>query len=631
MAESISEVFIRFGTQGVGDVMRQMQALERISKEMSVGVADARESAVSRAMAYSAQEADAEIANTLRSFRVRQETKEGELALRHEKVERAIAYSDAELESELRNTRKAIQAAELQAEVETSVAKKAADEIKAMRADVAKTESEERLRAAAITRQQETAQETFNRKTAEYINLRKSGAISEETFSRAMASANRELEHNVQLHAMGKRGILGSREAMVQLSYALQDAAITWDQGLGRAMQASANNFGMIIPMMTKSIGLGMGLSVGFTALATAISMWERSSRKAAEETDRLNKSLSDLPAVLNKIAEAQKNMLSMRDLLFEGSASSLESAARSKGREAALAREQSQAAERTAGDIGARMTAEATGGGFRGNVMNLSQAEEYREKLQKEIADRIRRNVTVSGQTGRPSMDEEQIQASAVQQSAAAVRALQDQIAATEEYQAALQESNNSSAEAARLTREQKEAQKAHIEAVNQEIYALEKEERAKRKAAEAADKAESGQNRREAVNRIDRGLMSDQQRAATDIFSEFQRNVEAIAGSTGMSQDERSSMLGKASELFQSDLAKLEKDDNKRRFQPGFSGFSDFGKQFQMSLFQDPAEKDRKEQIRLQKEANDLIRQMADNFAGGLPGVATFAAGSQ
>lgn len=630
MAESISEVFIRFGTQGVGDVMRQMQALERISKEMSAGVADARESAVSRAMAYSAQEADAEIANTLRSFRVRQETKEGELALRHEKVERAIAYSDAELESELRNTRKAIQAAELQAEVETSVAKKAADEIKAMRADVAKTESEERLRAAAITRQQETAQETFNRKTAEYINLRKSGAISEETFSRAMASANRELEHNVQLHAMGKRGILGSREAMVQLSYALQDAAITWDQGLGRAMQASANNFGMIIPMMTKSIGLGMGLSVGFTALATAISMWERSSRKAAEETDRLNKSLSDLPAVLNKIAEAQKNMFSMQDLLFEGSASSLESAARSKGREAALAREQAGVAAQAAADASAKATEEATGGMAKGNINDPAVESRLREEL-------IKRNVVgltrAAANAGAPDTENtrKQIQIDATRAAEAEIRVIKEKVASSEEVRKAVEEENKAGAEAVRLRNEQREAQKAHIEAVNQEIYALEKEERAKRKAAEAAEKVESGQNRREAVNRIERGLMSDQQRSSMSVFEEFQRNVEAIAGSTGMSQDERSSMLGKASELFQSDLAKLEKDDNKRRFQPGFSGFSDFGKQFQMSLFQDPAEKDRKEQIRLQKEANDLIRQMADNFAGGLPGVATFAAGSQ
>lgn len=615
---------------------------------------------VARAMAYSKEEADAEIANTLRAFRVREETKQGVLALRNEMVERAVAYSDLEIEAELRNTRIAEESRNKQAremrvleqvsaEMSRGLVQDAKDKEAAEKAflralekskqemsrgvsDVRKEENEDRLRSVAITRQQENAQEGFNRKVAEYARLAALGVdnngISQETYTRAVAAANRELEHNINLHAMGKRGILGSREAMIQLSYALQDAAITWDQGLGRAMQASANNFGMIIPMMTKSIGLGMGLSVGFTALATAMAMWERSSAKAREETDKLNKSLNNLPAALMKIAEAQRNALTMRDLLFDSNPAALESAARERGRAAAGARERQATAEREAGNVGARLTAELTGGGFRGNVMNLNSAEEYRRELQKEMADRMRRNVTVSS-TGRPSMTEEQIQTIASQDSAAAVRALQDQIGATEEYRAALEASAEASAESVRLTKEQKEAQKAHVEAVNQEIYALEREERAKRKAAEAAEKSAAAQNRRDTINRVERGLMSEPRQTAFGAFEEFQRNIEAIAGAGGMTPEEKAAMVGKTGELFQNTLNKTETDKTKSRFQPNFAGFSDFGRQFQMSLFEDPAAKDRKEQIRLQREANDEVRRLADALLGGIPGLPRFAPG--
>lgn len=578
---------------------RQMRALEQVSREMNQGIAASRQSAVDRAIAASDAEIDAELRKTRIAVQGAKERADAE-DFAANAAKQAIAEIGREVDRQSRDMRRG----------EGMAQKFLQREISEQNAIYARQENAMRLQGVEITRRYETAQESFNRRVAEYNRLRSAGVISEETFNRAVAASTRELEHNARMHALGRRGILGNQQALMQLSYGLQDIAITADQGLGRALQASANNLSMIIPLMVRSTALGIGLSVGFTAAATAITMFERSMNGGKSSTEKMTDAVAMLREEIDKLKSSMKEQFSVEKLIREGTVKQVQEAIQSKREELAIqtaVNKQSQEnAQRLGRDaLGARGLAIPQGTDLFG-PMGMNQ-------IAQSIA--ARRQAMGMAPLGAAQEDAEARRIQNEVRSSPLVAAAIESWGASHEAAIAIQKSITS-LEGAGLT-----------EARRRDALEFTMKEREADQKDRIKQQQESAAARREMLQVLDPAAAKSE-----GVYDKLRERLDIIGRSDFINDEQRIAAVTSARDVFNKELDALVPKE-KSSFKAGFSGFAEFGKQFQMSLIEDPASRDRKEQIRLQKEANDYIRQIAPDVVAGLGqgAVAVFAAGGQ
>lgn len=507
-------------------------------------------------------------------------------------------------------------------------------EVRKGEAEAIQQENAAKLRGIEITRQFETEQERFDRVKAEYIRLLIAGKINLQTYDRALLHLNATLDHNSNLMATGKKMTGMAGVGFQQLSYAAQDFVQVMDQGVGRALQASANNLSMVIPLLVKSASLGAGLAIGFTALATAVTMWERSSKKAESAQDKQAKSLERLTEALKRYSDARSRQLSIEDIAAGDEPGDATKKIAELQRQIVTEKGLRKIASEELSQNRAAEVERMTGGAIKGDISDPLVAEQFRKRSEDRILGELIATATMEG---APVPDvlmknfQEQARIRAFDELHAANKAIEatENVAkARKEQVGALQRQLDAEKDIAKLREAERDAARNHFDNLRREQFLSEfdraNQERQDRMESDRRERFEAASRRRDTMSSIERGMMSDPMQRAMSVFDDFQRNVETIAGGGGGPEE-----IAAAGGLFQNQLDALVKD-NKPQFRPGMTGFSEFGQQFQQALFQDPAEKDRKEQLRLQREANDYAKQMAESLAGGLvSGPALFGGG--
>lgn len=604
---------------------RQMRALEQVSREMNQGIAASRQSAVDRAIAASDAEIDAELRKTriaVDGARARERAEQEAAATATAELAKIAAATDAEdrknkeiADFQARLKRNSLNLEQRRQDKESKEADKVGasflkEEVAKANAAALREENTNRLRALEITRRNETAQETFNRKIAEYNMLRRQGAISEETFNRAVASSNRELQHNIRLHELGKKGILGNQQALMQLSYGLQDIAIVADQGFGRAMQASANNLSMVIPYLVKSTGLGIGLSVGFTAAATAITMFERSLNNGKTASEQMTDAVAKLREELEKLQSSMKEQFSVDRLIKTGSTEQVRREIESKKEDYSVQVAVNKRSEENAQRLGREVLASK---GLAIDPRTNLFSEMGVNQIGQSIAAR-RKAMGIAPLSAKDEEDE--------------ARRIQSEIRTNPLVAAAIESWGASHEAAVEIQKSIESLEKEGLPAAQERDA---KEFTAKEREQDQRDRMqqqqESASARKEMLKVLDPAAGRSQ-----EVYDKLRERIDIISRSDFLTESQQNDAVASVRDVFNKELDSLVPKE-KSRFNPSFSGFSDFGRQFQMALFQDPAEKDRKEQIRLQQEANDAIRQIAPDVVAGLGqgAVAVFAGGSQ
>lgn len=396
----------------------------------------------------------------------------------------------------------------------------------------------------------------------------------------------------------------------MQLSYAFQDAAITADQGFGRAMQSAANNIGMIIPLLVRSTPLGMALATAFTAGATAIAMFERGMLGGKDATEQMTDAVAKLMEELEKLQSSMKEQFSVDRLIKTGSTEQVRREIESKKEDYSVQVAVNKRSEENAQRLGREVLASK---GLAIDPRTNLFSEMGVNQIGQSIAAR-RKAMGIAPLSAKDEEDE--------------ARRIQSEIRTNPLVAAAIESWGASHEAAVEIQKSIESLEKKGLPAAQERDA---KEFTAKEREQDQRDRVqqqqESASARKEMLKVLDPAAGRSQ-----EVYDKLRERLDIIGRSDFINDEQRVAAVASARDVFNKELDALVPKE-KSSFKASFSGFAEFGKQFQMSLIQDQADKDRKEQIRLQKEANDAIRQIAPDVVAGLGqgAVAVFAAGNQ